>query len=223
MSGTLQLQSLPLFPLRTVLFPGGSLSLQIFEVRYLDMVAKAFAAGAPFGVATLTEGSEVRRRADAANGGTQPPSDAFAPESFHTIGTLARITELSSPQPGLKVIHCQGTQRFAITHSRQLRHGLWVADINFLLQDQTVRIPSDLQIAADALAQVLHKLQPNPATQAMPIQPPFLLDDCAWVANRWCELLPIAPEVKHRLMSLDNPLVRLELVHDLLVKNSICP
>ncbi len=55
----------------------------------------------------------------------------------------------------------------------------------------------------------------------MPIQPPYQLEDCAWVANRWCELLPMALELKHRMMALDNPLVRLELVSDLLERNGI--
>ena len=60
MAAALTLTSLPLFPLQAVLFPGGSLALRVFEVRYLDMVSKCQQVGAPFGVVCLTHGSEVR-------------------------------------------------------------------------------------------------------------------------------------------------------------------
>jgi hypothetical protein len=59
------------------------------------------------------------------------------------------------------------------------------------------------------------------APHEMPLLPPYQLDDCAWVANRWCELLPMPLDQKQRMMSLDSPLLRLELVSDLLVKNGI--
>ena len=36
----IELPHLPLFPLKTVLFPGGLLALKIFEARYLDMVSE---------------------------------------------------------------------------------------------------------------------------------------------------------------------------------------
>ena len=50
MTPPLTLSSLPLFPLGSVLFPGGVLALRVFEVRYLDMVRKCHHAGAPFGL-----------------------------------------------------------------------------------------------------------------------------------------------------------------------------
>jgi Lon protease-like protein len=52
--------------------------------------------------------------------------------------------------------------------------------------------------------------------QRLPMTKPYLFDDCGWVANRWCELLPMQPAQRHRLLTLDNPLIRLELVQDLL-------
>ena len=225
MPDALKLTSLPLFPLGTVLYPGGLLPLQIFEVRYLDMIGKAHKAGAPFGVVLLTQGSEVRQRDRTDTGANHPPGgDGFVREAFHAMGTLATITELSKPQAGLLVIQCLGTQRFEITRREQLRHGLWIGDVTCLAHDAQVAIPSDLQAAAAALGQVIHKLQQRSSNAgAMPIQAPYQLEDCGWVANRWCELLPIPPELKHRLMALDNPLVRLELVHDILQKTGIAP
>ena len=217
MTDTLALQSLPLFPLGTVLFPSGYLPLQIFEVRYLDMVGKCFKNGAPFGVVTLNSGSEVR----------QPPGNTteggmVADEIFYPTGTLARITQLSRPQPGLMLIQCTGQQRFTVKNHNLLKHGLWVADVDLLPADQRVAIPPDLQAVASTLLRVINTLHEQELPQdQMPIHEPYQLDDCAWVANRWCELLPMPLDLKHRLMALDNPLVRLELVSDLLERNGI--
>ena len=212
MTDTLVLQSVPLFPLDTVLFPGGYLPLQIFEVRYLDMIGRCFKAGAPFGVVTLNRGSEVR----------QPDSDQAADEIFYPNGTLARITDLSRPQPGLMLIQCTGKHRFSVKHHDLLKHGLWVADVTLLPADQRVAIPPDLQAVASTLLRVINTLHEQDLPQdQMPIHEPYPLDDCAWVANRWCELLPMPLDLKHRLMALDNPLVRLELVSDLLERNGI--
>lgn len=209
MAAALTLQSLPLFPLGTVLFPGGVLPLRIFEVRYLDMISRCRRAGAPFGVVSLTQGQEVR----------QPGA---GPEGFATVGTLATITELEQPRPGLLVIRATGEQRFRIRSRDQLKHGLWIADVERVEADHDVPIPDDLQHVATALANVIKSLQDKavPADQ-MPLQAPWRLDDCGWVANRWCELLPLPVALKQRLMELDNPLVRLELVSDVLARTGI--
>jgi Lon protease-like protein len=88
--------------------------------------------------------------------------------------------------------------------------------------DQQVHIPSDLKAVATTLQRVIRTLQEQDTkADQMPIQAPYQMDDCAWVANRWCELLPMPLELKHRLMALDNPLVRLELAGDLLEHNGI--
>ena len=208
MPSALTLSSLPLFPLGTVLFPGGVLPLRIFEVRYLDMIGKCHKAGAPFGVVSLTEGSEVR-----VPGGK---------EAFATVGTIATIAELDTPQPGLMVIRAQGEQRFRITSSDQLRHGLWVADVERIDADVAVTVPDDLKATAEALGRLIQSLQLKAgASGQMPLNAPYRLDDCGWVANRWCELLPLPVPLKQRLMQLDNPLVRLELVSDVLARTGI--
>jgi Lon protease-like protein len=208
MPSALTLRSLPLFPLSTVLFPGGVLPLRIFEVRYLDMIGRCHRTGAPFGVVALTQGSEVRRPG--------------ASEAFAAVGTLATITEFETPQAGLMTIRAHGTQRFRITSRDRLKHGLWVADVERLPADVAVPVPEDLQATATALGKLIDSLEQKSAgTGPMPLQGPWRLDDCGWVANRWCELLPLPPEMKQRLMELDNPLVRLELISDLLVRTGI--
>jgi hypothetical protein len=207
------LPALPLFPLGTVLFPGGLLPLRIFEVRYLDMVGKCRKTGSPFGVVCLTQGAEVRR------------PDAQA-ESFAAVGTIAAIRAFDAPQPGLMQIECTGTQRFRVHSSELQRHGLWIADAEIMPDDVALEVPQDLRHTADSLRRLLaaleerRRMEGNEAMR-LPIQTPYRFEDCGWVANRWCELLPVQPELKQRLMELDSPLMRLELVGDLLARTGI--
>ncbi len=207
------LTDLPLFPLRTVLFPGGWLPLQIFEVRYLDMVQRRHAQGLPFGVVCLTKGDEAQQRADgAADDGT------YLREDFHTIGTLAHIRQLTRPQPGLLMIRCEGSQRFLLNQHDKLAHGLWVGQAQLLPEDAAIPVPPDLA----KLGERLRALAPRIAAE-LPGTFPYAMDDpgwhdAGWLANRWCELLPIAPEARQNLMALDSPLLRLELASDWLDK-----
>lgn len=211
MTPPLTLSSLPLFPLGSVLFPGGMLALRVFEVRYLDMVRKCHQTGAPFGVVALTQGHEVRQA-------------GASEERFSDVGTLAVIEQFDKPQAGLITVLCRGTQRFRITERRHLTYGLWVADVDHIDQDLTVPVPADLQKAAAALSQVLQTLrQRNPEIPNAIAPTPAQLNDCGWVANRWCELLPVPLELKQQLMELENPLVRLELVGDVLERTGIAP
>lgn len=206
------LSELPLFPLNNVLFPDGPLPLQIFEPRYLDMIARQKAAGAPFGVVCLSEGREIRT----------PGEGGFAKESLHSVGTLARIDEVEKPQPALMVIACTGLQRFRILRSEQRRFGLWVADVERLPADQYVPVPSDMYPLRDQLRTLVYDAE-NEATEqgaesVFTMRVPPRWDDCGWLANRWCELLPLSGEQKQRLLALDSPLLRLELVVDALTR-----
>ena len=222
MSETLTLSCLPLFPLGTVLYPGGLLPLRIFEVRYLDMIGKCHKTGAPFGIVSLTDGSEVRRAVDARSKDTMPGGDGFAHEAFNSVGTLATITEFSVPQPGLMVIECSGIHRFKISKFEKLKHGLWISEVTRLEDDLLVKVPGDLQKTADALDKLFSNLRQSDVSHGkIAVQTPYRLDDCGWVANRWCELLPLPLALKQRLMELDNPLLRLELVCDILERMGI--
>lgn len=197
----LLLQSLPLFPLQNVLFPDGQLSLRVFEVRYLDLIARCQRTGAPFGVVCLTEGSEVRIA-------------GAAPERFAPVGTLAHIERIDPLQTGLLAVQGRGGQRFRVHHSQRLPHGLWHADVELLPNDLPLTVAPELQHTVQALHQLLQNLgQPPDATQGT---------HCGWVANRWAELLPLPTTVKQGLMALDSPLLRLELVADVLENQGIC-
>lgn len=202
------LHSLPLFPLGTVLFPGGLLPLRVFEVRYLDLTRSCERSGAPFGVVALRQGQEVRR-----------PGAAL--EQLESAGTLARIEALEQVQPGLLMVRCRGAERFRIERSERLRHGLWVADVTLLPAEPDVPVPSDLAHVADALRRVHAGLRRGPASLPVPDAGDARFEDCGWVANRWCELLPLPLVLKQRLLGLDSSLLRLELVADLLERSGI--
>lgn len=197
---------MPLFPLGTVLFPQGRLPLQIFEVRYLDLIGRCRREDAPFGVVSLVQGSEVEK----ATSGDR--SEAFAP-----LGTLARIREYAAPMPGLMKIDCVGTERFRILHSEKLPHGLWMAEVSLLPPDPPTEIPEDLAHVARKLGSLIRSLQDQGVEiDHMPISTPFELEDAGWVANRWAELLPIPRPLKQSLLAQESPLLRLELVGDIL-------
>lgn len=200
------------------LFPGGVLPLRIFEVRYLDLIGRCHKEGAPFGVVSLTQGQEVRQR-----GTNAADSAAFETESFQTVGTLAHIVALERPQPGLLLIRCHGGRRFRLNSSEQLKHGLWVGQAEWLPDDPLVPLPPDLMPVRLGLERLLAQMQAQMAGEAenLPIQAPYHWDDCGWLANRWCELLPLGSQLKQQFLALDNPLLRLELVADLLERLEI--
>lgn len=213
--------SLPLFPLNTVLFPDGVLPLRIFEVRYLDLIRRCQREGAPFGVVCLTQGSEVRqprRQAEPA----AAMADDFEPQAFSPVGTMAHIVKLDTPQAGLMVIRCTGGRRFRLIRREQLKHGLWVGDAQWLPDDLPVPVPPDLAHVQLALERLVQNMQATMSQMdAPPLQPPYRWDDCGWLANRWCEILPVSPHLKQQFMQLESPLVRLELVADLLERLKI--
>ena len=197
------MNTIPLFPLGSALFPDGRLPLQIFEVRYLDMINKCIANGSSFGVVALTSGNEVRKPG--------------LSETFVPVGTLARINEWSAPVQGLLRVSCSGTTRFRITSKEQLKHGLWMAQVEPLESDQRVAVPEELQNTVTALMNLLASLKNHSIPEGdVPVAAPYRLDDCGWVANRWSEMLPMSVEQKQNLLALDNPVLRLELVQDLL-------
>ncbi len=190
--------ALPLFPLRAVLFPGGPLGLKVFEARYLDLAGSCLRQGTPFGVVCLGEGSETGSQA----------------VRVETIGTLAHILEVDSEQAGILQLRCQGGQRFRLTDApSQQPGGLWRAPAEPIDDDPVAPPAPAMQATVTALAQAIESLK---AQDALPFPEPFRLHDAGWVANRWCELLPVSLAAKQKLMALEDPALRLQLVDEYL-------
>jgi Lon protease-like protein len=190
-------QPLPLFPLQTVLFPDALLGLRVFEARYLDLISDCLRSQQPFGVVCLKAGGEVAAR----------QAEAVQMEN---IGVLAVLDEVDADEPGILRVRCHGGARFRMRGTPTQRdNGLWVVDAEALPPD-TVRLPGPAMLqTVQALGEAIRKLQ---AGDRVPFAPPYRLDEAGWVANRWCELLPISLAAKQKLMELDDPVIRLSLV-----------
>lgn len=202
------LTPMPLFPLSTILYPGGVLHLQIFEVRYLDLMRRCLREKTPFGVISLLDGAEVRN-----------PSEKVV---LAEVGTLANIDHCEALSPALLKINSTGTQRFKLHSYEQEKSGLWMGQIELLTEDPVVEIPDYLRESAETMAEVIRSIeQQGRDPNELPFKSPYLLNDCSWVANRWCEILPLDKTTRLQLLSLDNPLLRLELVNDILVSKGI--
>ena len=181
--------TLPLFPLHTVLFPGGPLELRIFEPRYLDMVRRCMRQQSDFGVVTLFEGEE-----------------AGAAVRISSLGTAARIVDFDPLPDGLLGITCLGTARLRILRHWQQPDGLNLAEVQQLPAAEPRELPAELAHLADLLREVLPKLGRGYAH----VDAHF--EDAGWVADRWAEVLPLNCEDKLVLLELEEPLERLAQV-----------
>ena len=181
-----------LFPLNSVLFPGGRLPLRIFEQRYMDMAKACLRDGARFGVCLIREGREVG-----------------APALPAEVGTLARIGAWDMPQLGLLHVTALGEQRFRILERRVQRDGLALASIELLSLDEDSAIPQSCAGCVKLLERVI-------AQQAGLFEPPHRLDSASWVSSRLAELLPLPLPAKQELLELGDARARIERLNALL-------
>ena len=182
-------EALPLFPLHTVLFPGGPLALRIFEPRYLDMVRRCMKEQSSFGVVTIFEGAE-----------------AGAVTHLADVGTCARIVDFDPLPDGLLGITCVGGERVRVLRRWQQSDGLHLGEVERLPTAPACELPAELAHLADLLREVLPKLGAGYAH----VDARF--DDAGWVADRWAEILPLPPRDQLVLLELDDPVERLTQV-----------
>jgi hypothetical protein len=193
------MDELPLFPLRTVLFPDGLLELKIFEARYLDLMSRCLRERTPFGVVALRSGGEARNSGDAVQ--------------LYEVGTTAELIEVDAAAAGILLVRCRGRARFKVGPTRQERDGLWLAETEPIAADREVAPSGGHAEIVRSLADAIAALA---AQGARPFLEPHRLDCAGWVANRWCEILPMPLEVRQRLMTLADPLARLDVVGSLM-------
>ena len=194
--------SLPLFPLNVVVCPGGLLPLKIFESRYLDMVRNCLRNKSSFAVVTVLPEGET---------------DLEGNFPFANIGTLVDIIDADVTTVGLMMIRCLGSHRVKIDSFTQQADGLVIGEVTDIANDFELPIPEYLQDTSKLLMKLLESLvDQNISLENMPVIKPYKLDDAAWVANRWVELLDLPLLQKQRLMQNDSPILRLEMIHDTL-------
>jgi uncharacterized protein len=187
-----------IFPLRTVLFPGGQLPLKIFEQRYLDMTKVCIRDSAPFGVCLIREGVEVG-----------------APALPHSIGCSARIAEWDMPHLGLFELSCQGEQVFRILEHWTLKSGLLQAHVELMRLPVRLTLPGEYQSLRELLERIIDKF----GAERFPA--PMQLDDGDWVACRLADVLPLEMEFKQALLEANGPLERLGMLSEFLRSRSV--
>jgi Lon protease-like protein len=190
-------EEVALFPLHTVLFPGGRLPLRIFEQRYMEMAKACLRDNAPFGVCLIHRGKEV--------------GEPAVPVG---VGCLARIAEWDMPQLGVLQVTARGESRFRILHQRVQADGLVRASIELLPEGDDAPLPD----AAARYAKLLERvIEQHPAL----LERPHRLDSSAWVSARLAELLPLPLEAKQALLETENGRARLEKLDALVSTQSI--
>ena len=184
---------LPLFPLHTVLFPGGPLPLRIFEVRYLDMVSQCLKTDSGFGVCMIEPGKEVGEPARTVN-----------------TGVLARIVDWHQRPDGLLGITVMGEQRFDIIDVTAQANRLSIATVALLQEHEGIILPERYL----SLVSVLKKLMASAGDLYAGLTEQYR--DAGWVSCRLVELLPIEMKQKQLFLEMDDPLKRLEQIYQML-------
>ena len=182
----------PLFPLRTVLFPGGPLPLRIFESRYIDMISQCMKSDSPFGVVLIREGNET------------------GVATTYEIGTLANITDWYQGSDGLLGVTAIGGQRFRLVSGRQQDSGLNIGEIEVIPPEPPMPLPDEyaslrkiLEGVLDDLGRLYESLERH-------------FDDAVWVSYRLIEILPIELEQKQQFLESSDTMARLKLIDKLL-------
>jgi Lon protease-like protein len=190
--------TVPIFPLGTVLYPGGVLPLRIFEVRYVEMAKACLKDGCAFGVCLIREGTEVG-----------------APAVPEPVGCLARIADCDVEQLGVLKVRAEGLERFRIVSTEVNREGLVVGRIEDLHAEAGVHDAPGLAECAGFLRKVIGAIGPDRFAE------PYRFDDASWVGFRVAEVLPLRMDVKQKLLELTDATLRLGILHKFLQQQKL--
>lgn len=183
-----QVLSIPLFPLNTVLFPGSRLGLKVFETRYLDMTSVCLREKKPFGVCLVSGRQEDEVLAT------------------HPIGTLADIVQADMEQTGILLLSVQGQERFHILDTARQEDGVLVAQVELFAKTSGTPLPPEYRRLLPLLMHIINDL----GTEKIP--EPHDFEDAEWVGYRLTEVLPVQNLAKQKLLELDDPIARLEIL-----------
>lgn len=188
-AGPAPVETVPIFPLATVLFPGMRLPLRIFEQRYMDMAKACLKHDSAFGVCLIREGAEV---------GT--------PAVPEPVGCLARIAEWDMETVGILKVRADGLERFRLLRTQTTAAGLILGDIERLAAEAPAQ-PPELTASAAFVRKVVEALGSARFAQ------PYRYDDASWVGFRLAEILPLRQAAKQKLLELTDPAARLSVLH----------
>lgn len=195
MIGLPKLNTLPLFPLNTVVFPGGKLPLRIFEQRYLEMIKQAIANDTPFGICAIREGAE-----------TGSPAEPY------DVGTCMRITDWDMPQTGILHIETVALERFVIRSTHTEPSGLLIGTVEDVSVEPAAPIPEDLELPVEILRHIIGEYGEAHFPE------PHELDNAVWVGYRLSEVLPLTLNIQQNLLEMNDSVMRLRLLTEFLKK-----
>jgi uncharacterized protein len=188
-AGPKPVETVPIFPLSTVLFPGMRLPLKIFEPRYMDMAKACLKHDSAFGICLIREGEEV---------GT--------PAVPETVGCLARIAEWDMETVGVLKVKVEGLERFRLADTRTTPSGLILGDIERIAAEARAQ-SAELAPSAQFVRTIVEALGSARFVE------PYRYDDASWVGFRLAEILPLRNDVKQKLLELTDPVARVSILH----------
>lgn len=189
---------LALFPLNTVLFPGGVLPLRVFEPRYMEMAKTCMRDSKPFGVCLIQEGEET---------GT--------PAVPHNVGCMVNIVDFDMTQIGMLNLKTVGTHRFSVLETREDAQGLILGQVTQIPDEAMAGLPAKHQACAMVLQHIIEQAGEHE------FEKPLRYDDAVWVSYRLAEILPIKLIAKQHMLEMNDTSVRIEVLHKFLAQQGL--
>lgn len=195
--GSLDPFELPIFPLNAVLFPGGLLPLRIFEQRYMDMIKACLKNNQSFGVALIKEGSET------------------GAATTEEVGCVATVIDWDMQELGILNVKALGVERFVIADTWILDSGLLMAKVNRVSAEPATALATKNQTCAQVLQQIIERLGTENFNS------PLDYDDAVWVSYRLAEVLPLKLLAKQQMLEMNDPAMRIEILHNFLIQQGL--
>jgi hypothetical protein len=196
------LSPLALFPLKTVLFPGGVLPIKVFEQRYIDMAKRCLKEARPFGVCLITQGEEV-----ALDRGTAP--------EIANVGTLARIVDFDMPELGILHLSTLGQTRFQVRSPALQPSGLLTAEVVAIPAEPAKPVAESFLPLVNLLELIAARVGP----QNFPAEHAY--EDASWVGYRLAELLPLPLPIKQSMLEINDAGIRLQVLQKFLTQQRV--
>jgi len=198
---------IPLFPLQSVLFPGGRLPMRIFEQRYMDMAKVCFKESSSFGICLIAHGGEVVRA------GRKPAEP-------HAVGTLAHIADWDMQQLGVLNIIAQGGERFRLLRHWSEDSGLLRGEVELIADPAVLPVPGSYARLVPLLRAIVGEMAVDaPHAPAAPHR----FFDAGWLGMRYAEVLPIPIVARQKLLEVEDSIDRLEIIYRFLESKGLLP
>ena len=179
--------NIPIFPLNTIVFPGGYIPLRIFETRYIDMVKNCVKDNTGFGISLTKENID----------------------EYYDVGTYCKIADWRQMDDGLLGITARGKSRYKIIKSEIQTDNLITAEIKNIKEPDFKVIPDELMQYSDFLKNILDQYPKFYHEDA-----PKYYTESGWVGSRLAEILPIPTKEKQVILEIEDYLVRLYRIKD---------